>query len=158
AGPFGQQAGEGAQEEGGADEEDEREGHLEGDDRLAEADAAEAGSAALAKRADQAVAAGAQGGSKATQEAGGYASEEGEGEQAEAESATQSVGGELVRHERDEPADRKRSHGRAKDTACHRKEQAISEELTADAASGSAESEARANLAAPRRAAGEKEA
>src|SRR5262249_12407448 len=62
------------------------------------------------------------------------------------------------RQERDEPADRKRSHGRAKDTACHRKEQAISEELTADTASGSAESEARANLAAPCRAAGEKEA
>ena len=48
--------------------------------------------------------------------------------------------------------------GDAKHTACHGKEQAIGEELTADTASGSAESEARADLAAPCRAAGEKEA
>ena len=158
AGPFGQQAGERAQEQGGADDQDQREGHLEGDDRLAQADAAEAGAAALAERVDQAVAAGAEGGSKATQEAGGYASEEGEGEQAKAERVAQGVGGELVGQERDEPADRKRSHGRAKNTTCHRKEQAIGEKLTADPASGSAESEAGANLAAPCRAAGEKEA
>ena len=49
AGPFGKQTGERAEEEGGADEEDEGEGHLEGDDRLAEADAAEASAAALAE-------------------------------------------------------------------------------------------------------------
>ena len=82
AGPFGQQAGERAQEEGGADEEDEGEGHLEGDDRLAEADAAEAGAAALAERVDEVVTAGVEGGRKAAQQAGGEAGEEREGEQA----------------------------------------------------------------------------
>ncbi len=125
---------------------------------LAEADAAEAGAAALAERADQAVAAGVEGGSEAAEEAGGEAGEEREGEQAKAEGGAQGVGGEIVRQERDERADRERSHGRAKDTACHRKEQAIGEELAADAAAGSAESEAGADLAAPCRAAGEKEA
>ena len=124
---------------------------------LAEADTAEAGAAALAKRGDQAVATGVEGGSKAAEEAGGEAGEESESEQAKAEGVAQSVGGEIVRQERDEPADRQRSDGRAKDTACHRKEQAIGEELAPDAASGSAESEAGADLAAPCRTAGEEE-
>jgi hypothetical protein len=63
-----------------------------------------------------------------------------------------------VRQERDEPSDRHRSHGRAKNTACHRKEQAIGKELAPYAASGSAESEASADLTTPCRSAGEKEA
>ena len=62
-----------------------------------------------------------------------------------------------MRQERDEPSDRQRSHCRAKNTACHRKEQAIGEELAPNAASGSAESEASADLTAPCRTAGEKE-
>ena len=60
--------------------------------------------------------------------------------------------------ERDEGAHGERSERDAKDTAGHREQEAIGEELTADAASGSAESEAGANLAAACRAAGEKEA
>ena len=97
-------------------------------------------------------------GARPLKQAGGYAGEEGEGEQAKAEGVAQGVGGELVRQERDEPADRKRSHGHAEDTACHRKQQAIGEELAADTASRSAEREAGADLAAARRAAGEEEA
>ena len=63
-----------------------------------------------------------------------------------------------MRQERDEPADRKRSQGHAKDAASARKEQAIGEKLTSDPASGSAESETGADLPPARRAAGEKEA
>ena len=94
AGAFGQQTGERAEEQRGADDEDEREGHLQGDDALAEADAAEAGAAALAERVDEVVAAGVEGGSEAAQEAGGEAGQEREGEQAQAEGGAERVGGE----------------------------------------------------------------
>ncbi len=110
AGAFGEQAGQCADKQRGADDEDEREGHLQRDDALAEADAAETGAAALAERADQAVAAGVEGGSKAAQQAGGKAGEEREREQAKADVGAERVAGEIVRQERDQRAHGERRH------------------------------------------------
>ena len=63
-----------------------------------------------------------------------------------------------MRQERDERATGERSQGHAEDAAGQGEEDAIGEELAADAAAGSAESEASADLAAACRAAGEEEA
>jgi hypothetical protein len=92
---------------------------LHSDDTLAQADTAKSGSSALAERTNEAAATGVEGGSNATHKTSGYASEEGEGEQAKAEGAAQGVGREIARQECDEYADRKRSYRRAKYTACH---------------------------------------
>jgi hypothetical protein len=62
-----------------------------------------------------------------------------------------------LRQKRDQRAHSERSDCRAKNAACHREEQTIGEELAADAAPRSAESEAGSNLAAPCRTASEKE-
>src|SRR5947207_1048788 len=102
--PVRHQAGERAQEEGGADEEDEGEGHLEGDNRLAEADAAESATAALAERVDDVVTAGVQRGREAAEQPGGEAGQERKPEKVEAEARTERVGGQVVGQEGDEGA------------------------------------------------------
>src|SRR5580658_9635607 len=94
-GAFGFETGERPDKQRGANDEDEGESHLQSDDAFAQADTAEAGSGALAERADQTAAACVEGRSKAAQQAGGEAGEEGEGEQAKAEGSAQGAGGEV---------------------------------------------------------------
>ena len=95
---------------------------------------------------------------EAAEEAGGEAGHERKPKKVEAEARTERVGGQVVGQEGDEGTHGGRRERDAKHTAGHREEEAIGEQLTADPASGSAESESCANLAAPCRAAGEKEA
>src|SRR5579863_9296026 len=79
---FGVQTGQRADKQRGTDYEDEGKGHLQSDDAFAQAHTAEAGSSALAERADQAAAARVESGSEATQKAGGETDEDSEREQA----------------------------------------------------------------------------
>ncbi|SPF37665.1 hypothetical protein SBA4_2040009 [Candidatus Sulfopaludibacter sp. SbA4] len=158
AGPFGQQAGERAQEQGGANEEDEGEGYLEGDDGFAQADSPEAGASALAERVDDVVAAGVQSRGDAAEEAGGETGEEGESEEVEADAGTERVGGQVVGQECDEGPHGGRGEGDAEDAAGEGEQEAIGQKLAADAGARGAEREAGGELAGAGRAAGEEEA